>query len=393
MALALAVGGAAAAQAGPIAAVTAIDGRVLTGAVVATADRVRVQPDGGPAVELPLAEVLELRVDPQRAVAPRQATLCAWLRSGAVLPAVRIDGDAAAVTIETPSGAHLSVPMTAVAALRTRANAPKTLDADRALPDDNLDYLYVVKDGSPQRFSVTVHAVRDGKVFFALRGTDYDFPLRGDDSVAAIVFGRNTGFAPDRIGAPRVTVELSGGERFAGRLLGLDASLLVELDEGARLQVPSERLLRLEVATDKLRWLSTLTPRVEQTAAFDRTWPWTVDGSPAGPGIRLAGRTFSRGVEMVPRTRLTYDLGGRYDVFEAVIGIDERGGPQAHAILRVLGDGAMLFESDPMTLGGVPQSIRVELGRCQELTLEADFGKNYDLGDLCAFADARVLQR
>ena len=27
------------------------------------------------------------------------------------------------------------------------------------------------------------------------------------------------------------------------------------------------------------------------------------------------------------------------------------------------------------------------------MNLEADFGKNFDLGDLCAFADARVVQR
>ena len=54
--------------------------------------------------------------------------------------------------------------------------------------------------------------------------------------------------------------------------------------------------------------------------------------------------------EPVPRTRLLYDLGGRYDLFEATIGIDERGGPQAHAIFRVYGDGRMLYESPPMLL-------------------------------------------
>jgi NPCBM/NEW2 domain len=331
-------------------------------------------------------------------VTPRPAVFCAWLRSGAVLPAVGIGGVVAAgkpamVAIETPSGGHLEVPMTMVAAVRTRANDPATLTADRAGPDDNHDYLYVVKDGKPQRFTVDVHSIHDGKVWFALRGVDYDFPLRGDDSAAAIVFGQNRGFAPDRLAEPRVTVVLTGGERCQGKLLALDATLSVLLDEGARLVVPSDRLLRLEVATAKLRWLSTLVPRVEQTPAFDRVWPWTVDGSPAGPGIHLGGKVYSRGLVLVPRTRLNYDLGGRYDLFEATIGIDERGGPQAHAIFRVFTDGKLKFESAPMVLGSPPLAVHVELDRCRELSIEADFGKNFDLGDLCAFADARVLQR
>jgi hypothetical protein len=96
---------------------------------------------------------------------------------------------------------------------------------------------------------------------------------------------------------------------------------------------------------------------------------------------------------MGPRTRLTSDLGGRFDVFEATVGIDDRGGPAAHAIFRVLVDGEVAWESAPKTLGEPPEQVRVELQKCRQLAIEADFGKNYDLGDFCAFADARVVQR
>jgi hypothetical protein len=95
---------------------------------------------------------------------------------------------------------------------------------------------------------------------------------------------------------------------------------------------------------------------------------------------------------VVPRTRLTWDLDGRFDRFEATIGIDDRGGPQANAVVRVVADGKVLFESEPLVFGRPAQTIRVELGRCRQLALEVDFGKNYDLGDFCAFADARVVQ-
>ena len=321
-----------------------------------------------------------------------------WLRSGSLLPATRIDGVAATAStpnqllIELASGGELRVPLTTVAAVRSRANDPQTFTADRKEPDENRDYLYVVKDGAPQRFGVTIEAVRDGNVHFDLRGSSYEFPLRGDNSVAAIVFGKNTGFAPDRLPAPRVQASLAGGEVCFGKLLAIGASVKLQLDEGAILEVPASRLLGLDVQSDKLAWLSSMQPRVEQTAAFDRVWPWTVDRSPAGPGIVLGGVTYARGLVMVPRTRLTFELGGRYDVFEAVLGFDERSGPQAHAIFRVLTDGKLLFEVTLSGPGSQPRLIHLQLARCRELTLEADFGNDFDLGDLCAFAEARVLQ-
>ena len=46
-----------------------------------------------------------------------------------------------------------------------------------------------------------------------------------------------------------------------------------------------------------------------------------------------------------------------------------------------------------MTRGEAAQAVRVDLKKAKSLAIEADFGKNYDLGDHCAFADARVLQQ
>ena len=397
--LGAAAAAAAMAQDGPCCRLTTITGKVATGTLAVAADGgVRVAPEQGEALTAAMADVLSIEVvRPTPATAP--AALFVWLRSGSAFPATRLDGTEpadgkpATVRFTTPAGAGFAVPLAAVAAIRCRDAEPKTFAADRAAPDLNLDYLFVVKDGAPQRFSVTIASIHGGKVHFDLRGTAYDYALTGADGTAALVFGRNTGFAPDRRGKPHVLVELAGGECLEGQLLRLDAELRLQLDEGAEVAVPAARLRRIDVRSDKLAWLSALQPAVEQTPAFDRTWPWTRDSSPAGPGIQLGGKTYARGLVMVPRTRLTYDLGGRFDVFEAVLGIDDRGGPQAHAILRVLVDGKVAFESEPLVRGSKPKPVRVELGKCRQLAIEADFGKNFDLGDLCAFADARVLQQ
>ncbi len=382
----------------PLFAVTTIDGRELSGAVTADAVGVQVAGKNGDRVTVALADLIAMRrVDvaaPEVAPAPQLV----WLRSGAVLPATKLGAVVLAAeqpprwSVDTVSGAHLELLQSSIAAVRCRTVEPDTFDVDREKPDQNVDYLYVVKDGKPQRFRVAIHGIRGGAVQFTLGSNDFEFPLAGDDSVAAMVFGKNTGFAPDRLPKPRVAVTLTGGEHCEGRLQGIDGALSLQLDEGVPLVVPIDRLRSVEIASDKLTWLSTLQPTVEQTPAFDRNWPWTVDASPAGAGIRLGGKAYTRGLVLVPRTRLTYALGGRFDAFEATIGIDERGGPQAHAIFRVFGDSKLLFESPPMLLGSAPQALQIELGRCQELTIEADFGKNFDLGDLCAFANARVVQ-
>lgn len=387
------------AQDGLDAVVRRIDGSEIQGSVAIADGTVSVTPADAAPASFPLADVLAVEPRAPAAAPTAKAPITVWLRSGSSFPAVAATGtpateqSPATVTFTLLSGGELTVQLRYIAAMRTRDVEPRTFAADRKDPDKNLDYLYVVKDKAPQRFSVAIGSIHDGAVHFDLRGKAFDFPLLGEDSTAAIVFGKNTGFAPDRQAKPRAAIATTAGERLEGKLLRLGSDLRLLLDEGTEVAVPSRFVQRIDVLSDKLTFLGAMQPKVEQTPAFDRLPEWTVDGSPVGPGILLGGVQHARGIVMMPRTRLVYDLGGRYDVFEATVGIDDRGGPQAHAILRVFVDGKLAFESEAMTRGKQPQKLQIELGKAAALAIEADFGLNYDLGDLCAFADARVVQR
>ena len=378
--------------------VRTIDGRQLEGTLSVGEDGVVELRQEGGVVRLDLAELVSFE---RKGAATRDVKTehRVWLRSGAELPAKKLSGRAAAdgkpsVLVATlPCGAALELPLGAVRAVRhggLMRPQPTLFEQDRAEPPANEDVIYVVGDGKSQRSLVTMTAIRDDGIDFLLRGDEYEFGL---DGFAGAVFGANTGFAPDRQPRPRTVVSLTTGERVEGRLLGLGERVRCRLDEGCVLDVPVERLHRLDVSSDRLVWLSDLAPKVEQTPAFDRTWPWYNNRSVAGPGFELAGKRYERGLGLVPRTRLTYDLGGRFDVFEAMIGIDDRGGPAAHAVFRVHADGEQVFESAPMVRGQAPFTLRVALNKAKTLTVEVDFGKNYDLGDFCAFADARVVQK
>jgi hypothetical protein len=387
------------AQDGVPGVVQTIDGRTLTGRLVVGEDgRATVRGEAAQAT-LDVAELLSFeRAD--AAAAPVATPHRVWLRSGLELPAVRIQGLPAAggqpprLAVELPAGGTVELPLTTLRALRHGGEGraePALFASDLQKPPANEDLLYVVKDGKSQRSLVTITSIGAETIDFLLRGDAYDFSLAG---VTAVVFGANTGIAPDRQPKPRSVLELVTGERIEGRLLSLDAAAVrCRLDEGITVTVPATQLLRVQVASDRLAWLTELVPTVAQTPAFDRTWPWTVDRAIAGAGFIIAGKQFARGIGLVPRTRLGYDLGGRFDVFEATIGIDDRGGPEAHAVFRVFVDGKLAYESAPKTRGQAAEPVRVALGKAKAFAIEVDFGKNYDLGDHCAFADARLTRQ
>src|SRR5262249_31791522 len=174
---------AVAAQGAPQMTLTAIDGRSASGVLTIGADgAVRVAPAQGDALALSLADVLSIDAVGARA-APAAGGMFVWPRSGAAVPATRVLGAAAAngkpatVSVATPWGAEFTVSLSALAALRCRAEEPRAFAADRQSPDVNNDLLYAVKDGKPQRFSVTVEAIFDGRGHFDLRGTAFDLAL------------------------------------------------------------------------------------------------------------------------------------------------------------------------------------------------------------------------
>jgi|GEM_PF-6991577 len=375
-----------------------VDGRGVTGALSVTGEgRAKIVSDAGD-VAVDLAELVSFEaagVSVRNVKTPHSV----WLRSGAELRAKQLagrvaeGGKPAVLLVTLPSGAELELPISTLRAVRHGGlprPRPALFEQDLAEPPPNDDVIYVIGDGRSQRSLVTVTAFREQAIDFLLRGDEYEFGL---DGLAGVVFGANTGFAPDRQSRPRTAVTLTTGERVEGRLLSFGDRVRCRLDEGCVLDVPASRLYRLDVTSDKLVWLAEMQPAVEQTPAFDRVWPWHNNRSAAGPGFELDGRRYERGVGLVPHTRLTYTLDGRFDVFEALIGVDDRGGPAAHAIFRVHVDGAKVFESKPMMRDQKPEALRVALNKAKTLTIEVDFGKNYDLGDFCAFAEARVIQR
>ena len=79
--------------------------------------------------------------------------------------------------------------------------------------------------------------------------------------------------------------------------------------------------------------------------------------------------------------------------FEALVGLDDRGGREGSVRVRVLADGKPLDLGDDHELtAGDSLSVRVDVTGAKELTLEVDFGKGGPVQDHVDWVDARFVK-
>src|SRR5262249_59921721 len=103
---------------------------------------------------------------------------------------------------------------------------------------------------------------------------------------------------------------------------------------------PLDDVIALSVQGGAAVYLSELkAKKFEHNPYLGASWPYVLDGSVDRRDLRLGGSVFDRGVGLHTDSRLTYDLGGRYRRFEALVGLDERTGKAGSARVGVLVDG------------------------------------------------------
>jgi hypothetical protein len=93
----------------------------------------------------------------------------------------------------------------------------------------------------------------------------------------------------------------------------------------------------------------------------------SVDGEP----IRYDGRTFTRGIGVHSRSKLTWALDGRYRTFRTRYAI-AGDLPYANVTVRISLDGKVVHEQADVVTGTLSPVITIGLGQAKSLTLEVD---------------------
>jgi hypothetical protein len=163
---------------------------------------------------------------------------------------------------------------------------------------------------------------------------------------------------------------------------------------GATLRVPVRQMVGLDMRQGRAVYLSDLNPRrYEHTPYLGVRWPYTLDTSIARNELRVAGSTYDKGIGMHSESRLTFNLGGQYEWFEAWVGLDERTGSEGSVVVGVVVDGkSIALGTKELTGRDKPLPVRVRVADARELTLEVLFGRHGDVQDHVDWVDARLIK-
>ncbi len=330
---------------------------------------------------------------------PSHATEFVWAAGGRLHGTLTRQADEAVIA-DTSIGNDLRIPLTSLAGIWFSDVDDLNLSADvsapsaRTLYDEALDHrlsgkdvLVTMSEGKPVAIRGRIAALGPNGGRFLLGRKERTFTL---DHVRGIVFA--TGLASGE--SWPVTVHLSSGGAFPGRLLGADRSVArFHTSFGTEVALPLHAISWLSFQSDRLVYLSDMTPaRQENTGLLHQPSPARFDRSVSNGPLMIAGRHFDKGLGVHARSTLEYRLGGAFQTFAVTIGVDDAVRPRGSVVFRIEGDGRLLFDSGPVTGGHPPRSVTVDITGVSTISLTVDYGEDLDLSDHADWADARLIK-
>ncbi len=172
-----------------------------------------------------------------------------------------------------------------------------------------------------------------------------------------------------------------------------DATLKARLHAGPAVQIETQRVVALDFVGGLWEWLPSHRPiSFEHTSMWGLDWAIAVDRNVLGEPMVVAGETFEHGIGVHGRTRITYDLRGRYRELVTQFGMDDHSGPFANIDVRILVDGQRRFAQPGVRRGTLFGPVRVDVTRANRVELVTDFGENGDIQDRFNWVETALIR-
>lgn len=318
-----------------------------------------------------------------------------FLTDGSVIVAKKLKIDGETVTFSLAEAEAASLPLTS---LRGVVFMPMSADeSGRLIPDpafadvladatDRQDTLFVINDDS----IMTVRGVLE-----SVGAEDVEF--NWNDKSRTIALNKLYGITaaapavpPKVVGQARV--HLKGGSTLWATPTLRNDRLTLTRNDGLTLTVPWNRVMRMDVNSRRMAFLSDLKPTSMTNRPIASTpHPPVMDGSVSTGVLRIGDREFERGIGIHAPTEMTWQIDGAYDQLAMVIGIDEAVGNRGDCVVRIMGDGRQLLNKR-LTGSDEPMTVNLEVTGVEQLTIIAEAGNGLDLGDHVNLADARLIK-
>jgi len=216
------------------------------------------------------------------------------------------------------------------------------------------------------------------------------------DRIAAVAFSTEL-LAHPRPQRPYGHLVLTHGARLAVASAQVDAKrqmLVGKMLLGSGVEVPLDQVAAIDVRQGRATYLSDLEPSAYgHTPFLGIAWPLVKDGSVAGRELRLGGNTYDKGLGLHSKAVVTYDLAGKYEWLETLVGLDEQTGRRGQARIHVEVDGKARDLGEGEVRGwDSPRMLRINVRGGQVLTLGVDFGRQGDVAAHVDWADARLVK-
>ncbi len=321
------------------------------------------------------------------------------LADGSLLVADLLEADGETLSVDSLLVGTLRLPLEAVAGLvlrlpASRAQSDRLLDevlraqgnTDRLVLDngDRLEGLFV-------GLETGADALSSEQIRFRGRTGELDIEIQ---RVAWLAFNPLLRQKPLSEGL-RAWVGLTDGSRVLARRLQLDEDRLeltpAVLDQAW--QGKAGVLKALQPLGGRVVYLSDLEPSGYRHVPYlDISWPSKRDRNVLGGLLRAGDRLYLKGLGVHSASRLSYELDGEFDRFEAELALDDAAQGRGSVQFRVYVDGKEQFQSPPVRGFSAPVPLSLDIRGARRLDLIVGFGERADELDRADWLDARLVR-
>jgi hypothetical protein len=185
-------------------------------------------------------------------------------------------------------------------------------------------------------------------------------------------------------------LDVFGNVLFAQAVQLTGEAVTVKTVNGATVSYPSAAAVaKFDFSTGNVKYLADLEPTVDAPppAEGEVNLPLLANKTPLGPGLRVGGKTYPKGMWVAPETTVTYKLDGDYREFKAVFGIDDAV-PVASAAVKVVveADGRPLLTKTITRKEAKPVEVNLNVKDAKVLKIVVDrdglfTGASLDMAD------------
>lgn len=158
---------------------------------------------------------------------------------------------------------------------------------------------------------------------------------------------------------------------------------------GLRINYPRALAVQLDFSQGKLTYLSDMKPQVLEEPTSDPLIRYRRDKNLENRPLQLGGETFPKGLALHAPTVLAYKLGGQYEEFSTLLGVDREAQGTSHVKVTIEADGKELHSVE-IKSGMTPVSVRLKIKEVQELRISVRSVGLFSLWDQVDLANAKV---